>query len=144
MKERFKVVPSSYLILIKDNKILLLRRFNTDFEDGKYGLVAGHVEDNETFRQALAREAFEESGIRINTSDMDIVHVMHRKGPSDIGVDVFITPQKIDGTPRNTEPHKCDDIGWFDLDNLPGNTIPYIRQAIENIQKNILYSEYGW
>ena len=42
------------------------------------------------------------------------------------------------------EPNKCDDIGWFELDNLPENTIPYIKHAIECISKNIVYSEFGF
>ncbi len=141
--ERFKLVPSSYLILIKHGKILLSRRCNTGFEDGKYGLVAGHVEENETFKEALAREAFEESGVLVS-EDMDVVHVMHRKASSDIRVDVFIQPKKIEGEPKIMEPEKCDDLRWFELDNLPSNTIPYIRQAIGCIQKKIFYSEHGW
>jgi hypothetical protein len=42
------------------------------------------------------------------------------------------------------EPHKCDDLRWFELDNLPENTVLYIRQAIDCISKNIFYSEFGW
>ncbi len=142
--ERFKIVPSSYLILIKNGKILLARRCNTGFEDGKYGLVAGHVEENETFKEALKREAFEESGIRLLVKDMNVVHVMHRKASSDIRVDVFIEPKKTDGMPKIMEPDECDDMRWFDLDNPPKNTIQYIRQAVENIRNKVFYSEYGW
>jgi len=57
MKQRFKIIPASYLILIKNNKILLLRRFNTGFMDGKYGLVAGHLNGNESFTKTIIREA---------------------------------------------------------------------------------------
>ena len=65
MKERFKLIPTSHLILIKDNKILLSRRFNTGYEDGKYSVVAGHLDGNETFIQAMVGEAREEAGIAI-------------------------------------------------------------------------------
>lgn len=37
-----------------------------------------------------------------------------------------------------------DDLSWFDLDALPKNTIPYIKQAIEAIKHNNFYSEFGW
>lgn len=143
-KERYKIVPSSYLILMQEGKILLLRRFNTGYEDGKYGLVAGHVEENEAFRQALVREVGEEADISIDPADLDIVHVMHRKCPADERVDVFMSARKWEGEPENMEPHKCDDIRWFDMDGLPANTIPYIRQAVECIQKGVFYSEFGW
>ena len=42
------------------------------------------------------------------------------------------------------EPEKCDDLSWFDLDNLPGNIIPYIRKVIDRIQESVFYSEDGW
>ena len=44
----------------------------------------------------------------------------------------------------NAEPHKCDDLSWFDIDNLPENTIPYIRRAIENYLAGVWFDSYGW
>jgi len=67
-EEKFKLIPTSHLILIKDNKILLLRRFNTGYEDGNYSVVAGHLEGNETFIQAMVREAKEEADIDIKAA----------------------------------------------------------------------------
>jgi len=65
IKERYKITPASYLVLIEDNKILLQRRFNTGYEDGKYSLVAGHVDEGETFTEAIIREVKEEAGITL-------------------------------------------------------------------------------
>jgi ADP-ribose pyrophosphatase YjhB (NUDIX family) len=144
MKTRYKIVPSSYLILLQDDKILLQRRCNTGFEDGKYGLVAGHVEEGETFLQGLVREAKEESGVIVKPEDLEVIHVMHRKGPNDERVDVFIRAHKWEGESKIMEPEKCDGMGWFPLTEIPGNTIPYIRQAIEYIRQNKFYSEHGW
>lgn len=47
MQERNKAVPSSYLILKRDGKILLGRRINTHYYDGWYSVPAGHVEADE-------------------------------------------------------------------------------------------------
>ncbi len=142
--ERFKLIPTSHLILIKDSKILLLRRFNTGYEDGSYSIIAGHLEGNETFIQAMIREAKEEAGIYIKPKDLEVVHVMHRKQPSEERVDFFIKANNWEGEPKIMEPQKCDDLNWFELDNLPENTIPYIKQAIENIKNKVFYSEHGW
>ena len=54
-KNRHKIVPSSYLILINDDKLLLGRRCNTGFKDGDYGLFAGHGEENESAKETHAR-----------------------------------------------------------------------------------------
>jgi len=64
-RKRFKIIPSSYVILIKNNKILLSRRFNTGFRDGYYGLVAGHGERAESFSKSIIREAKEEANISL-------------------------------------------------------------------------------
>ena len=148
-KERHKIVPSAYLVLIRDNKILLQRRFNTGYEDGNYGFVAGHVEEGENFTQGLIREIKEESGIILQKEDVSVIHVMSRNGSSvesgtNERMDIFFKAEKWSGDIENKEPNKCDDLSWFDLDELPKNTIPYIKQALRNIQSEIYYSEYGW
>jgi 8-oxo-dGTP pyrophosphatase MutT (NUDIX family) len=47
---RFKLVPEAHLFLLYGDRILLLRRRNTGYEDGSYSVVAGHMEDSETAR----------------------------------------------------------------------------------------------
>jgi len=143
-RKRFKVIPTVYLLLIKGNKILLSRRYNTGFHDGEYSFPAGHLEGNETLTQAMVREAKEEIGVEISPEDLKLVHVMHRKEPNEERLNFFFVAEKWKGEPRNMEPAKCDDLRWFDLDKLPENTIPYIKQAINCFLKGIFYSEYGW
>lgn len=69
---------------------------------------------------------------------------MHRKKPKEERINFFFTTEKYEGKPKIMEPNKCDDLNWFELDNLLKNTIPYIKQAIQNILQNKIYSEYGW
>lgn len=140
---RFTMIASSYLIIVADGKILLSRRVHTGYEDGKYSLPAGHIEDNESLTQGAAREIFEEVGVSVAPEKFVLVHVMHRK-EDDIRMDFFFTTKIGHQTPVNKEPEKCDDLRWFPLKHLPENTIPYIRHAIGCIKKNIFYSEFGW
>ncbi|MEL7269575.1 MAG: NUDIX domain-containing protein [Bacteroidota bacterium] len=135
---------AAYLILKQENELLLLRRFNTGYEDGKYSFIAGKVEPNETFMQCAIREAKEEAGIIVTPEQVSFVHIMHRNNPETQWVDVFFLANTWSGTITNKEPHKCDDLSWFDLDALPKNTVPYIKQAIEAIKENCCYSEYDW
>lgn len=146
-KKRHSNIPASYLVLIKDNKILLLRRYNTGYEDGNYSLIAGHVDQGETFTQAIIRETKEEANIDILSNDLRVAHVMHRNSgtiENNERVDIFFVAEKWNSEIINKEPYKCDDLSWFDLDNLPENIIPYIRQAVECIKNKIYYSEHGW
>ena len=146
-QKRHQNIPASYLTLMKDKKALLLRRFNTGYEDGKYSMVAGHVDQGETFTQCIIREAEEEAGIFLKPEDLEVVHVIHRNSrtaENNERVDVFFVARQWRGKPQNKEPHKCDDLSWFELDNLPKNVIPYIRQALEGIKNRIYYSEHGW
>lgn len=140
-------IPASYLTLFKDNKILLLRRFNTGYEDGNYSMVAGHVDPGETFTQCIIREAEEEAGILLTPEDLQVVHIMHRNSgtpENNERIDVFFIAKKWGGSIENKESHKSDDLSWFDLDDIPKNTIPYIKQAINKIKDKIHYSEHGW
>ncbi len=144
MRQNFPYVGSSYLFLIQDNKILLQRRFQTGFEDGNYGVPAGHLDGGETAREGGAREIHEEIGIEVQPGDLQIVHVMHRRASKDERIDFFMTANTYTGTIRNNEPHKCDDLQFFPLNDLPENMVDYVRAAIENYRSGTLYSEYGW
>lgn len=48
------------------------------------------------------------------------------------------------GEIQNIEPHKCDDLSWFKLDNLPKNIVDYVSVALGNYQNNVTYSEFGY
>ena len=143
-KERFKIIPSVYLILTKDDKIFLSRRYNTGFCDGEYSFPAGHLDPNESLTRAMVREAKEEIGIEFNLEDLELVHTMHRKEVNDDRVDFFFITERYIGEPKIMEPDKCDDLEWFDINDLPDNIIPYIKQAIDCFKNKRGYSEYNW
>lgn len=137
------MIASSYLILIKDDRVLLSRRFNTGYMDGHYSLPAGHVDEGETVEDCLVREVKEEIGISVKKKDIKLVHVMHRK-ENDIRLDFFYMVGGYKGEIKNMEPEKCDDLKWFELNKLPKNILPYIKQAIEESQQQVLYSDIGF
>lgn len=140
-KKRFRAIPAVYLLLIKNGKILLLLRKNTGFEDGNYGLVSGHLEPNETIMQAMVRETKEEAGIDINLNDLELLHVLNRQELDNERIDFFFSATNWNGDIINNEPHKCDGLEWFDLDNLPNNIIDYINQVLKDIKNKKIYRE---
>lgn len=142
--ERFKLMGAVHLFLFRGGHVLLLRRFNTGYEDGNYSVPAGHLDGGETVTQAGIREAREECGIDIAIQDLSVVGVMHRRSRGDERVDFFLTTTHWTGTIVNREPDKCDDLSWYALENLPGNTIPYIREALTQHSNGLWFREFGW
>ena len=149
-REYFKFVSAVHLFLVRDGKVLLLRRFNTGYEDGNYSVPAGHIDGNERATTAMLREAEEEAGIVINEENLRMVHVTHRisagthPSGSDERIDFFFEATEWKGEPRNMETDKCDDLSWFSLNQLPDNMVPYVKAGIENYVNNVAFSEFGW
>jgi 8-oxo-dGTP diphosphatase len=141
---RHKITPAIFLLLIQDNKILMTRRVNTGWEDGNYTFPSGHVEVHETPRQALVREAQEEIGITIQEEDLHFEHVAFRNSNGEDRVDIFFTASKHLAEPTNKEPHLCDDIAWFPIDNLPENTISFLKDIISLYKEKVPYSEMDY
>jgi ADP-ribose pyrophosphatase YjhB (NUDIX family) len=141
--QRFKTITAVHLFLLRNKQVLLLRRFQTGYEDGKYSVIAGHIDGNEEIKVAMSREAREEVGIHIEPKDLTVIGVIHRKALEE-RIDFFLVAKKWEGEIINAEPHKCDELAWFDLDALPENIIPYVRRALENYKQDIWFDSVGW
>jgi 8-oxo-dGTP pyrophosphatase MutT (NUDIX family) len=144
MSERFKLTSAVYLILRKEDKVLLLQRANSPYHDGMYGLVAGHIDGSELGTSAMVREAKEEAGIDLKPENLRFVHLVHtlKRGNGEEYLDIFYEASKWDGEVTNTEPHKCSDLSWFQKDNLPKNMIPVIKSVLNKVNSGEYYSEY--
>ena len=142
-EHRFTMPIATHLFLLQENRILLSRRFNTGYEDGNFSVIAGHLDGDEEIKMAMIREAEEEANIRISPGDIDVIGVMHRKS-EDERIDFFLSATSWTGQLLNMEPHKCDLLEWFDLDDLPENVIPYVRKALENYRLGRWFNSFGW
>jgi 8-oxo-dGTP diphosphatase len=140
---RFKLVSAAHLFLIRGEQILLLRRYNTGYEDGNFSVIAGHLKGDEEVKAAMIREAYEEAGIELTPKDVEVVGVMHRKS-IDERVDWFLDAKSWSGEVVNREPNKCDQLAWYDMDSLPQNVVPYVRRAIDNYRQGRWFDSFGW
>jgi 8-oxo-dGTP diphosphatase len=102
-------------------------------------LVGGHIDDGESFREAVVREVKEETGIDISIEDVSVAHVMQHVHVA--YVSIFLTAKQWSGDGVIMESEKCDDLGWFPIDSLPEDILPYIATGLRNIQKDVFYSE---
>ena len=133
---RFSVIPAAYVFLTRGDAVLLQLRRNTGYMDGFWTAgAAGHVEAGETATDAARRELREELGLDVSPSALTPSSVMQRtdgtSNPIEQRVDWFFTCASWSGEPSIQEPHKCAELGWFDLGDLPVRLPDYERVALE-------------
>lgn len=133
-----------HLLFYRDDRVLLLKRKNTGFMDGYWSVVAGRIDGGEEVKAAAIREAREEAGIDIDPADIRITGVTHRKNTSSEWIDFYLKVEAWKGDIVNAEPHKCEELRWFHLNELPENIIPYIRSAILRNQNELWFDSVGW
>lgn len=143
VKNRAGASVNAYLILRKGDEVLLQLRKNTGYFDGMWSFVAGHVEDNEPGTLGLIREAKEEIGIDLLPSEVQIVHIIHRRTDR-LNVDLFFESKSWSGEIRNCEPEKCGGLAFFPVTALPENIIDFNAYVLDVVQKKEFYSEKGW
>ena len=152
MTDRFRVVPASYVFLLRPgasgDDVLLQLRANTGYMDGHWAAAAaGHVERGETAYDAARREAREEIGVELG--DLSFVTAMQRTrhaDPIDERIDFFFSARSWSGVPRIVEPAKCADLGWFRLDALPDPVVPHEHTALRGLREGDLaaYTSHGF
>ncbi|PJC24228.1 hypothetical protein CO057_03835, partial [Candidatus Uhrbacteria bacterium CG_4_9_14_0_2_um_filter_41_50] len=72
---------------------------------------------------------------------------LHRKSSFQVADFIhfpYLKTNKWGGEICNMEEHKCDDLSWFDLADLPENIILEVKLALEHINDKEFYSELGW
>ena len=150
MEEKFRTKSAVMVMLIRKNnkgeeEILLQKRQNTGYKDGYWDFSAsGHVEKNESMKQAVVREAKEELNVDIELKNVHFITMIHKYSDDDIYYNGFFKVTNWNNNPIVNEPEKCSEIKWFKLDSIPEKTIEDRIDAINNYKKNIPYSEIGW
>jgi 8-oxo-dGTP pyrophosphatase MutT (NUDIX family) len=139
------VTPSVNVFVINGTKVLLGRRVNTGWMDGNLCPPGGHVEKGETPIIAAVREIEEELGVAVKPEDLEFMCVAARNtSPTEYVAYEFIIRDK-NYQFKNTEPEKCSELVWVDLDNLPVDVIGHFERVIkEGIIGKKPYLELGY
>lgn len=105
-------------------------------ERHRWEFPGGSVEFGETLADALRREIFEEYGFSIDiVLLLDVVdHILPEEHQH------WVSPTFLcryaGGTPSIREPRKCEEIGWFRLENIPSNDLTSAsRKSLESLKR---------
>lgn len=146
MAQHYKALSAIFPLILKQEEsgtsILLHRRQNTGYQDGKWDIAgSGHVDENETAQMAVIRECQEEIGITVQMSDLTFVHLSHRLSKDRTYYDIYFVVNTNSGIPSIMEPEKCSALQWFPIHLLPSDIIECRKQDIEHYLQHIFYSE---
>ncbi len=131
---RFVSRSAVFVALLNDQgEVLLHRRANTGFMDGRYDLPSGHVERDESLLHAAVRELKEESGVTVKESTLKLWHVNQFAANDQYYYNFFFVARDWQGMPKITEPDKCDDMQFFATSDLPKLTAGS-HMALQHIQ----------
>ena len=105
------------VVIEKDGKVLFQRRA----DNGKWGLIGGLVEMNETYAQAAVREAREETGLEVKlTGFLGIFHnhdMVWANGDAAHVISAMYTAEIVSGEPRIDE--ESFELRFFGKDEFP-------------------------
>ena len=110
-----KTKSGANVILVKDGKILLLLR-RLGWKTGYWGPPGGHIDPGETPKQAAVRETYEEAGLRIKESDLELVA---QRTKHDFGMIYYYTTDKFTGKGVALS-HEHKSFTWADWEKIEG------------------------
>lgn len=101
----------------EDGQMLLMKRRGSHGA-GTWACPGGHVEQPESPEEAAVRECREELGIEVGEMTLEgWTWDDHPEGF--VGATLWLEVEGWDGEPRIVEPEKCEEIGWFHVDEFP-------------------------
>ena len=125
------------IIFNEEGKIFLAKRGrDAGNERHKWEFPGGGVNFGETLEHALEREILEEYGFEIEVERLlDVVnHIIPAEQQHWVSPTFVCTVKS--GTPRIMEPTKCEEIGWFRLDQIPESLLSIAsRKSLESLKK---------
>lgn len=109
------------VFVFKDGKFLLGRRIG-EHGKGTWSVPGGYLEYGEEFAECAEREVLEETNVKIKNIKFytTVNNVFHDENKHSITI--FMFSDWAGGEPKDTEPDKFVDVGWFDFKTCQ---IPY-------------------
>ncbi|MEJ2201633.1 MAG: NAD(+) diphosphatase [Desulfuromonadaceae bacterium] len=104
--------PCVIVLVRRGDELLLVRK--SEWLDGRYGLVAGFLDQGECLEEAVLREVREETGILVQ----NIRYVGSQSWPFPSQIMAGFLADYLDGD-IVVETKELEDVRWFPIDQLP-------------------------
>src|SRR6185312_7100688 len=105
-------------LVLQGDRILLVKRAVQLIEGGKWGLVGGFVDRDETIRQAAAREIMEETGYEV--TDITLFRIIDTPDrPGEDRQNIAFVHVCVAGQRTGTPDWESTEVRWFPLSALP-------------------------
>ena len=125
---------SAHVVIMKEGKILILKRSKTDeWMPGHYGLPGGKLDPGENLEEAACRECKEEINLNISPKDLKFLPKISKNSNH-----AFFLTTKFTGMPKTDFEH--DDFQWINPNDLSKyKTVPdlplIISEALQVFKK---------
>lgn len=108
-----RISPSIIVLIEKGEQLLMARSHH--FGPGVYGLIAGFIEPGENIEEAVHREVYEETHIRIK--NLRYFGSQPWPFPDSLMIGFFAD---YDSGDIEIDEHEIEDAGWYHYQSLPG------------------------
>lgn len=120
-------------MIVRNGKILLGERINTETAKGMLAYPGGKMNYGEDPEDGVIREIFEETGLKVNKGTMNYLTFKNEPFPNENRhyVSLIFIAEEFKGEPEVKEPDKCKGWDWYDPFDLPENTFWAIKETID-------------
>jgi 8-oxo-dGTP pyrophosphatase MutT (NUDIX family) len=141
-------VPVDVLMLYTRGDQLLMGLRRGGFAAGQWDTLSGKLMPGESLQEGMAREAWEETGLRLPPAQLRMAAVTHWYPPDGVArIGVFFHAEADParhGEPYVAEPDKCAELRWVGLDALPSPLLRYTAIGVRLWRTGQVYAAVDW
>jgi len=124
-KDKMKQYVTGFMYSQDKKRVVLIEKINPEWQRGLLNGVGGKIEENETPEVAMSREFKEETGISTLPEEWKLFSIINR--PSKYKVYFLYT---FNNSLINAKTVEEEQVGIYEVDNLPSNTIYNLKWFI--------------
>jgi ADP-ribose pyrophosphatase YjhB (NUDIX family) len=115
-------------VIMKDNKILLVRNSKTDY----WSFPGGHLHEDESLLAGVKREVFEETGKQVTTKSEPIFYQYKLPSGLNLLLLFYLCEIQNDDGVYASENNEVQEIEWFEISQMPEKIYENTKTIIQH------------